>query len=105
MCIFQVLAVYDRFGRLIHGSEILAKDVLEYVVYEKHLSYRYGVWRIHGKIIPDWAPLPEPSLTTFVKKESKTESSGEPDTKNDSEISTPPPPTQSSSDSPQLAVA
>ena len=27
-----------RFGRLIHGSEVVAKDVLEYVVFEKHLS-------------------------------------------------------------------
>ena len=53
----QQLAVYDRwtdvhleyyvinammnivrFGRLIHGSEVVAKDVLEYVVFEKHLS-------------------------------------------------------------------
>jgi len=29
----QMLAIYDRFGRLMHGSEILAKDVLEYVVF------------------------------------------------------------------------
>ncbi|KAJ8967914.1 hypothetical protein NQ317_018835 [Molorchus minor] len=28
----QTLAIYDRFGRLMHGSEIVAKDVLEYVV-------------------------------------------------------------------------
>ena len=51
----QTLAVYDRlnsnltqtfysvffpprFGRLIHGSETVAKDVLEFVVFEKHLS-------------------------------------------------------------------
>ena len=27
-----------RFGRLIHGSETIAKDVLEFVVFEKHLS-------------------------------------------------------------------
>ena len=27
-----------RFGRLIHGSETVAKDVLEFVVFEKHLS-------------------------------------------------------------------
>nr|CAD7578018.1 unnamed protein product [Timema californicum] len=61
----QVLAIYDRFGRLMHGSEILAKDVLEYVVFEKHLSNQYGTWRLHEKIIPDWMPPPEPSLKTF----------------------------------------
>lgn len=48
----QLLAVYDRFGRLIYGSEIVAKDVLEYVVFEKHLSNEYGVWRVHDKILP-----------------------------------------------------
>lgn len=62
----QTLAIYDRFGRLMHGSEILAKDVLEYVVFEKHLSNEYGSWRIHDKIIPDWAPPREPSRKTFV---------------------------------------
>nr|CAD7609516.1 unnamed protein product [Timema genevievae] len=61
----QILAIYDRFGRLMHGSEILAKDVLEYVVFEKHLSNQYGAWRLHEKIIPDWMPPPEPSLKTF----------------------------------------
>lgn len=62
----QSLAVYDRFGRLMHGSEILAKDVLEYVVFEKHLSNEYGIWRLHDKIIPDWTPPLEPSKRTFV---------------------------------------
>ncbi|KAB0795662.1 hypothetical protein PPYR_09723 [Photinus pyralis] len=60
----QVLAVYDRFGRLLHGSEIIAKDVLEYVVFEKHLANEYGVWRIHGKIIPDWLPRRDATLLT-----------------------------------------
>ena len=32
------------------------KDVLEYCVFEKHLSNLYGSWRIHGKIIPEWKP-------------------------------------------------
>lgn len=49
----QMLAVYDRFGRLILGSEHAVKDVLEYVVFENYLSNKYGVWRMHGKIIPD----------------------------------------------------
>ena len=52
----QILAVYDRFGRLMSGSEILAKDVLEYVIFEKHLTNSYGKWRLHGKILPSWLP-------------------------------------------------
>ena len=51
----QILAVYDRFGRLIHGNPHVAKDVLEYVVFEKHLADTYGKWRLHGKIIPQTA--------------------------------------------------
>lgn len=64
----QSLAIYDRFGRLMHGSEILAKDVLEYVVFEKHLSNEYGKWRLHDKIIPDWTPEREPSRRTFIEE-------------------------------------
>lgn len=60
-----MLAIYDRFGRLMHGSEIIAKDVLEYVVFEKHLSNQYGLWRIHAKIVPHWLPPKEPTKRTF----------------------------------------
>lgn len=61
----QMLAIYDRFGRLMHGSEILAKDVLEYVVFEKHISNEYGKWRLHDKIIPDWLPAKQPAPITY----------------------------------------
>nr|CAG4641194.1 EOG090X0DDP [Eulimnadia texana] len=64
----QTLAVYDRFGRLAHGSEVVTKDVLEYVVFEKHLANQYGLWRIHEKIIPDWMPKPEPANRTYLKE-------------------------------------
>lgn len=50
-----------------HGSEIIAKDVLEYVVFEKHLANEYGTWRIHAKIIPDWLPPREPTAVTYKK--------------------------------------
>ena len=50
----QILAVYDRFGRLIHGHPHVAKDVLEYVVFESHIVSKYARWRIHDKIIPEW---------------------------------------------------
>lgn len=56
-----------------HGSEIIAKDVLEYVVFEKHVANEYGRWRIHGKIIPDWLPPREPSKRTFIHKEAEPE--------------------------------
>lgn len=63
----QTLAVYDRFGRLLYGSEAIVKDVLEYVVFENHLANEYGEWRIHGKIIPDWMPPKDPIIKTFVR--------------------------------------
>jgi len=57
----QILAVYDRFGRLIHGHPHVAKDVLEYVVFENHVASLYGKWRVHAKIIPDWLSAQRPS--------------------------------------------
>ncbi|NXX16425.1 RM45 protein, partial [Podargus strigoides] len=56
----QILAIYDRFGRLMYGGEQVPKDVLEYVVFEKYLVNPYGTWRMHGKIVPEWAPPKEP---------------------------------------------
>ena len=61
------MAIYDRFGRLMYGSENLIKDVLEYVVFEKHLADEYGTWRIHGKVIPDWMSERQPVLRTMCK--------------------------------------
>lgn len=58
----QTLAIYDRFGRLMYGQEDVPRDVLEYVVFEKHLVDPYGSWRMHGKIIPPWAPPKQPIL-------------------------------------------
>lgn len=63
----QILAIYDRFGHLIQGSEILRKDVLEYVVFEKHLANEYGTWRIHSKIIPSWMKPTEIAEGTYVQ--------------------------------------
>lgn len=69
----QTLAVYDRFGRLLYGSDVVAKDVLEYVVFEKHLSNLYGKWRIHEKIIPDWMPPREAGRKTFIQEAQEVE--------------------------------
>ncbi|XP_019780530.1 large ribosomal subunit protein mL45 isoform X1 [Tursiops truncatus] len=62
----QTLAIYDRFGRLMYGQEDVPRDVLEYVVFEKHLVNPYGSWRMHGKIIPPWAPPKQPILKTVM---------------------------------------
>uniref|UniRef100_A0A8C8M575 Large ribosomal subunit protein mL45 n=1 Tax=Oncorhynchus tshawytscha TaxID=74940 RepID=A0A8C8M575_ONCTS len=62
----QTLAVYDRFGRLMMGSEEEPRDVLEYLVLERHLVNHYGMWRLHGKIEPAWAPVKEPIVKTVM---------------------------------------
>lgn len=69
----QQLAVYDRFGRLIQGSEILRKDVLEYVVFEKNLLNEYGSWRIAGKIKPKPLPPVDPIIRTYVVSPENTD--------------------------------
>lgn len=58
----QTLAIYDRFGRLMLGNEEQPKDVLEYLVLERHLVNPYGRWRLHGKIVPSWAPVKDPVI-------------------------------------------
>jgi len=66
----QILAVYDRFGRLIHGHPHVAKDVIEFVVFEKHIVSIYGKWRLHQKMIPQWlAETREPGVLTHILKE------------------------------------
>ncbi|NWH53180.1 RM45 protein, partial [Fregata magnificens] len=62
----QILAIYDRFGRLMYGGEQVPKDVLEYVVFERYLVNPYGTWRMHGKIVPEWAPPKEPIVKTVM---------------------------------------
>ena len=46
------MAIYDRFGRLQYGNEKVVKDVLEYVVFERHVSFLHSNWRIHEKVKP-----------------------------------------------------
>ncbi|XP_060905144.1 39S ribosomal protein L45, mitochondrial [Labrus mixtus] len=62
----QTLAIYDRFGRLMLGSEENLKDVLEYLVIERHLVNPYSRWRLHGKIVPSWAPAKDPIIQTVM---------------------------------------
>ncbi|NP_001315514.1 large ribosomal subunit protein mL45 isoform 1 [Danio rerio] len=62
----QTLAIYDRFGRLMLGDEEEPRDVLEYLVMERHLVNPYGRWRLHGKIVPAWAPPKDPIIKTVM---------------------------------------
>lgn len=43
-------------------------------MFEKHLSNEYGIWRIHGKIIPDWMSPIEVSSKTYILPKEKEES-------------------------------
>ena len=67
--------MYDRFGRLIHGHPHVAKDVLEYVVFEKHIANMYGKWRMHAKIVPEWLEKdrPEGFITHILDKRNMEE--------------------------------
>uniref|UniRef100_A0A1I7V4E6 Large ribosomal subunit protein mL45 n=2 Tax=Caenorhabditis tropicalis TaxID=1561998 RepID=A0A1I7V4E6_9PELO len=76
----QKLAVYDRFGGLILGSEHEEKDVVEYVVFENHIAVIAGEWRLHGKIYPKWIEPKQGQHTTalltekdMVKQDSKAQ--------------------------------
>lgn len=61
----QTLAVYDRFGRLVHGSPDSPRNVLENVCFERHLYDEYGMWRIHAKLPTDTYPR-EPMRRTVA---------------------------------------
>ncbi|XP_069120359.1 large ribosomal subunit protein mL45-like isoform X2 [Argopecten irradians] len=65
----QMLAIYDRFGRLMYGSDTVPRDVLEYVVFEKHIVNMYGEWKMHNKITPKWMAPQAPQIRTQVKPE------------------------------------
>lgn len=56
---------------MIHGHPHVAKDVLEFAVFEKHVVNTYGKWRLHTKIVPPWlASTRAPgSLTHILNKE------------------------------------
>ncbi|XP_013388554.1 39S ribosomal protein L45, mitochondrial [Lingula anatina] len=74
----QILALYDRFGRLMYGSEKQVKDVLEYIVFETHLIDPHRRWRIHAKITPEWVKQTPPVvLRTNIEPEEKEEEDDE----------------------------
>lgn len=52
----QVMAVKDKHGRHLKGSDKEVREVVDYVVFERHLSNKHGKWRVCGKL---FAPLPQ----------------------------------------------
>lgn len=48
----QILAIRDRHNRIIKGDVKNSKNVIDYVVFERHLADKYGKWRICGKLAP-----------------------------------------------------
>ncbi|VDN02210.1 unnamed protein product [Thelazia callipaeda] len=71
----QKIALYDRFGRLILGTEHDAKPVLEYIVFENHISSLDGVWRLHDKVYPEWIKPKEnlPRQTKISQEQSRVQ--------------------------------
>ena len=60
------MAVKDKHGRRIKGSDKEAREVIDYVVFERHLSNKYGKWRVCGKLFPRLPQRPntlQPQLT------------------------------------------
>jgi len=46
----QILAIKDRYNRTLKGDAKKSKNVIDYVVFERHLKDPYGKWRICGKV-------------------------------------------------------
>uniref|UniRef100_A0A915DVK0 Large ribosomal subunit protein mL45 n=1 Tax=Ditylenchus dipsaci TaxID=166011 RepID=A0A915DVK0_9BILA len=60
----QKLAIYDRFGHLLLGSETEVKSCVEYVVFENHIASVDGKWRFHDKVYPHWLKPKQSILRT-----------------------------------------
>uniref|UniRef100_A0A0K0DN14 Large ribosomal subunit protein mL45 n=1 Tax=Angiostrongylus cantonensis TaxID=6313 RepID=A0A0K0DN14_ANGCA len=70
----QKLAIYDRFGHLLLGSETELREVVEYVVFENHIAVIDGTWRLHDKVYPKWVTPKQGAHTTFALGEANEES-------------------------------
>lgn len=71
----QKLAIYDRFGKLILGSESQPREVVEYVVFENHIAVVDGKWRLHDKVYPRWIKPKQPVLNTSLLQDTSEEES------------------------------
>ena len=45
-----MLAVYDQRGKLIDGDNTAAKEVMDYIVFERQITKPSSVWRVAGKL-------------------------------------------------------
>ena len=50
--LIKVFAIKDKHGRHVKGSDKQVKEVVDYVVFERHLTNKYGKWRVCGKLFP-----------------------------------------------------
>eukprot|EP00794_Sanderia_malayensis_P002992 gene2992-3449_t len=48
----QILAITDNHGRKLKGDKKKSKEVIDYVVLERHLVNPYGQWKVIGKLMP-----------------------------------------------------
>lgn len=46
----QIMALFDRHGRLKSGSPTDVREVFDIIVFEKNLADEFGYWRMHAKI-------------------------------------------------------
>jgi len=69
----QKVAIFDRFGHLLLGSQNEPRNCLEYVVFENHIASWDGIWRFHDKVYPKWlepkASVNRPGLLIEKQKE------------------------------------
>ena len=51
ICCLKVFAIKDKHGRHVSGSDKQVKEVVDFVVFERHLTNKYGKWKVCGKLI------------------------------------------------------
>ena len=51
--LIQLFGVRHRFGKLLRGDDWKERDVIEYVVLERHIVEALSVWRVCGKVAPE----------------------------------------------------
>ncbi|KAG7232465.1 hypothetical protein INR49_008829, partial [Caranx melampygus] len=50
----------------LYGQVTVRMHSKQYLVIERHLVNPYGRWRLHGKIVPSWAPAKDPVIKTVM---------------------------------------
>ncbi|XP_062520114.1 large ribosomal subunit protein mL45-like [Corticium candelabrum] len=49
----QLFGVRHRFGKLLRGDDWKERDVIDYVILERHIVEALSVWRVCGKVAPE----------------------------------------------------